>query len=114
MNAEAHLRVIKAIHTLIGAFFATCVVSIPYQAWLGEFKVVLGLIALVALEVLILALNAWHCPITGIAARYTRDRRDNFDIYLPEWLARRTKIIFGALFLAGLAVSAFLWSASRP
>jgi hypothetical protein len=30
-----------------------------------------------------------RCPLTGIAARYTDDRRDNFDIYLPPWLARR-------------------------
>lgn len=74
----------------------------------------LGLIALVALEVLVLALTAWTAPITRIAARYTSDRRDNFDIYLPEWLARRTKTIFCPLFLVGLVVSAYLWSASRP
>lgn len=34
MNAEAHLRMSKSINTVIWAFFATCVVSIPYQAGL--------------------------------------------------------------------------------
>jgi hypothetical protein len=29
-------------------------------------------------------------------------RRDNFDIYLPLWLARRNKAIFGALFVLGV------------
>ena len=113
MNAEARLRVIKSLHTVIWAFFAACVLAIPFVAWLGNFGVVLVLIALVAFEIAILALNSWRCPITGIAARYTSDRRDNFDIYLPEWLASRTKIIFGPLFLTGLVFAAVLWSTSR-
>ena len=113
MNAEARLRVIKFLHTVIWAFFAACVLAIPFAAWLGNFGVVLVLIALVAFEIAILALNSWRCPITGIAARYTSDRRGNFDIYLPEWLASRTKIIFGPLFLTGLVFAAVLWSTSR-
>ena len=40
-------------------------------------------------------------PLTAWAARYTTDRRDNFDIYLPLWLARHNKSIFGALYVAG-------------
>ena len=36
-----------------------------------------------------------------MAARYTEDRADNFDIYLPLWLARYNKEIFGSLFFAG-------------
>lgn len=40
--------------------------------------------------------------LTAVAARYTDDRRVNFDIYLPEWLARYNKQIFGPLYLAGV------------
>jgi hypothetical protein len=40
-------------------------------------------------------------PLTDLAGRYTEDRRDNFDIYLPLWLARRNKTIFGTLFAIG-------------
>jgi hypothetical protein len=57
----------------------------------------------VAVEVLVLAFNRWRCPLTDVAARHTSDRRDNFDIYLPEWLARHNKVIFGTLYVAGLA-----------
>jgi hypothetical protein len=32
-----------------------------------------------------------------VAARYTDDRRDNFDIYRPLWLARPHKPVFGWL-----------------
>jgi hypothetical protein len=34
----------------------------------------------VAIEVLVIVANDWHCPLTPIAARYTDDRRPNFDI----------------------------------
>jgi len=36
-----------------------------------------------------------------LAGRYTGDRQENFDIYLPVWLARRNKLIFGALYMGG-------------
>jgi hypothetical protein len=50
-----------------------------------------------------------RCPLTDLAARYTDDRRDNFDIYLPEWLARHNKRIFGWLFVGGLVFTAVRW-----
>jgi hypothetical protein len=50
-----------------------------------------------------------RCPLTGVAARFTDDRRDNFDIYLPLWLARYNKPIFGWLFAAGLAFTLARW-----
>ena len=37
--------------------------------------------------------------MTDLAAKYTADRSPNFDIYMPNWLARHNKAIFGALFL---------------
>jgi hypothetical protein len=39
--------------------------------------------------------------LTDLAGRYTEDRTDSFDIGLPIWLARRGKMIFGALFGIG-------------
>ena len=48
-------------------------------------------------------LNRWSCPPTGVAARYFDDRRVNCDIYLPEWLGRYSKQIFGLLYIIGVA-----------
>ena len=62
-------------------------------------------IGIVFIEVLVLIANKWRCPLTGVAARYTDDRRDNFDIYLPEWLARHNKLIFGVLYVVGVLVT---------
>ena len=69
----------------------------------------LWLAAIVAGEVIVLVFNRMRCPLTGVAARYTEDRRDNFDIYLPEWLARHNKLIFGALYVGGLVFALVRW-----
>jgi hypothetical protein len=46
-------------------------------------------------------MNRCRCPLTDVAARHTDARADNFDIYLPLWLARWNKTIFGTLFFVG-------------
>jgi hypothetical protein len=106
---DRRLRAIKLLHTLVWAVFAGCIVAIPVLALQGRFRLA-AILALVVLgEVVVLAVNRWRCPLTPIAARYTEDRRANFDIYLPEWLARYNKEIFGTLYLAGVALLVVRW-----
>jgi hypothetical protein len=106
-NALPPIIVIKLIHTVFWAFFAACVGAVPVLALMGRCKWAQISIAIVLVEILIVELNGGRCPLTNVAARYTRDRADNFDIYLPVSLARHNKAIFGTLFLAGLCV--YLW-----
>lgn len=106
MRPESALRTIKLAHTLIWALFAACIVAIPFFVWSRQNKVAGVLIAVVMLEVIVLLVNRMRCPLTDIAARYTEDRRVNFDIYLPLWLAKYNKLIFGALFAVGLVYAA--------
>lgn len=108
-EAAAKLKAIKAAHTLVWALFAGCIVAIPIAALLSEHRVAAWLAAIVAGEVVVLVLNRFRCPLTAIAARYTDDRRANFDIYLPEWLARHNQAIFGTLYFAGLAFALAHW-----
>ena len=105
----AALRSIRLLHTLVWAVFAGCIVAVPILSWAGRLRPATLCAALVAGEVLVLAFNQWRCPLTGVAARYTSDRRDNFDIYLPEWLARHNKEIFGPLYVVGLAILGWAW-----
>ena len=99
----------KVIHTIAWAFFAGCILAIPAVAWNGSVGAALILVAIVTLECLVLAANGMRCPLTDVAARYTSDRRENFDIYLPRWLARYNKQIFGWLFVAGLVLTLARW-----
>jgi len=101
---------IKLAHTLVWAIFAGCILAIPIVSWRGEHRAAAWLAAIVAGEVAVLVLNKLRCPLTAVAARYTEDRRDNFDIYLPEWLARHNKLIFGTLYLAGVVFAFARWA----
>lgn len=111
ISAGSSLRLVKLGHTLVWAIFAACILAIPVLAWLGYDRQAALLILVVLVEVLVLVANDGHCPLTAIAARYTTDRRDNFDIYLPQWLARNNKIIFGSIYLCGVAVTFARWTA---
>ena len=110
MKPSTALRMIKLAHTLIWAFLAGCILAIPVFSYAGSFLVSSVLIAVVTLEVMVIIFNHWSCPLTGIAARYTDDRQDNFDIYLPLWLAKYNQVIFGALFVAGVLYTLFEWT----
>ena len=103
VTSAERLRAIKLLHTAVWAVFAGCIVAIPVLAWQGRFRAAAVLAGIVLGEVAVLWLNRWRCPLTAVAARYTDDRRANFDIYLPEWLARYNKQIFGPLYAAGVA-----------
>lgn len=104
MKASTALRAVKLLHTLAWAFFASCVVAIPLLTFHGRDRLARGAAAAVLVEVLILARSGWVCPLTPIAARYTADRRPNFDIYLPVALARYNKEVFGSIFVLDLCV----------
>lgn len=108
-GAARMLLAIRAVHTLAWAIFAGCILAFPVLAWRGQFASASILVVIVCAEVLVLAMNHMRCPLTAVAARYTADRADNFDIYLPLWLARYNKHIFGALFVGGLLFSAWQW-----
>ena len=113
-DRAATLRLIKIVHTIVWAFFVACIVGIPVLALQREYGRATLLIGLVMIDVVVLALNRLTCPLTDLAARYTSDRRANFDIYLPLWLARYNKVIFGALFLIGIAVTVAGWRGWSP
>lgn len=113
MKPEVALRLIKLVHTVIWAFFAGCILAVPVFSYAGNMTIAAILCAVVMVEVSIILLNKWRCPLTPIAAKYTSNRKDNFDIYLPVWLARYNKVIFGILFVAGALYTLFKWLGMR-
>ena len=100
-KAAGALVRIKLLHTAVWLFFVGCIVAIPVAGARGRFLWAAGLSGLVLVECAVLALNRGRCPLTDLASRYTEERSDNFDIYLPLWLARHNKTIFGTLFVVG-------------
>ena len=107
------LKQIKVLHTVIWTIMAASILALPWVAWSGRFRWAFGLTLLVVGECMVLAVNRGRCPLTDVAARYTHERAANFDIYLPVWLARHNKSIFGFLFIVGELVLLWRWT-RRP
>jgi hypothetical protein len=96
---------LKLLHTVVWAFFAGCILFILYRGFFGPIDIwVWGAIFMVLIEAFVLLINKWSCPITPIARKYTDSQKENFDIYLPEWLAKHNKSIFTALYIFGLVL----------
>ncbi|HEX4933462.1 MAG TPA: hypothetical protein VFV33_09800 [Gemmatimonadaceae bacterium] len=103
------LTAVRVVHTVAWAFFASAIVAMPVATWFRRFDLFCLFAGIVAVEVAVLALNRMRCPLTDVAARFTDDRRDNFDIYLPLTLARYNKQVFGTLYVLALLHGALAW-----
>jgi hypothetical protein len=103
------LVIIKILHTAIWAFFAACILALPVVGGLQHFDWALILTVLVLAECGVLAANRGRCPISDLAARYTTDKSEDFDIYLPVWLARHNKTLFGTLFVLNELIVLWQW-----
>jgi hypothetical protein len=112
--AARRLRTVRLLHTAVWALFVVCILAIPWLASQGRFGAAAVLATVVLGEVIVLWYHRWSCPLTAVAARYTEDRRANFDIYLPEWLARHNKQIFGPLYAAGVAYLVAMYLRAGP
>lgn len=103
MNPEKKLFAVKLIHTVIWIFFASVIFYILYAGIVNKINIYTWIaIALVILEGIVLLIFRMSCPLTIVARKYSDSGKDNFDIFLPNWLARHNKLIFTSIYLLGL------------
>ena len=103
------LPAIKLLHTVIWALMAGSIVVLPVAGLLRKFRWAATITFIILLVCGVPAANGGRCPLTDLAAKYTADRRPNFDIYLPNWLAEHNKVILGTLFVVGEGVVVACW-----
>lgn len=102
-NAQRKMVLIRLAHTAIWAVMAAAVFYILYCGITGRLGPWLyAAIGLILLELVVLLLNRWACPLTIVAQEIKPDWQDGDDIYLPVWVAVHNKTIFGTLFVVGL------------
>lgn len=106
MNKETKLNIIKVIHTAVWIFFNFVIFYMLYAVitnrldkwlWIGY--------GLFVLEGLILLMFKFFCPLTVLARKYTDSSKDNFDIFLPNWLARYTKLIYTSILVVIIIIT---------
>jgi hypothetical protein len=100
-NPRGALVAVKLLHTVVWVFFVACIVAVPVAAAVHRFRLTAIFTGLVLLECLVLAVNRCRCPLTDVATRFAPEDSPNFDIYLPYWVAKYNKQIFGSLFVLG-------------
>ena len=105
MNTSEKLTAIKIAHTLIWVFFVSVIFYILYSGISGDIDTWTWVaIALIVGEGITLMLFKMYCPLTLMARKYSDATKDNFDIYLPEWLATYNKQIYTVLFVIFLFI----------
>jgi len=104
-ETEAKLVFIKRIHTVIWLIFVAIICFILWSGVTSNISIYSWLaVASVFGEGLVLLIFKGSCPLTKVARKYSDTANENFDIYLPNWLAKYNKLIFGTLFIIGLAL----------
>jgi hypothetical protein len=102
------LILIKSFHSLIWLVFVAFIGFILWSGFTGHVSIYSWLaVAAIAGETVVLLVFKGSCPLTGLARKYSDSQKPNFDIYLPEWLAKYNKLIFGTLFFIGLMAMLF-------
>lgn len=99
------LKIIKTVHTLIWAFMVAVIFYVVYCGIFDAVNLFTWIAAgIVVLEGLVLLTFKMSCPLTVLARKYSSSTSHNFDIYLPEWLAKYNKQIFTSIFVIGLCL----------
>ena len=106
MSPQTSLRLSKVVHTIGWAFFAGSIVAIPVRTWRDELGWSALLIAIVLVEVVVIRVNRWRCPLTDVAVRHTMTGGTTSTSISLLWLARDNQQLFGTLYGASLISTA--------
>lgn len=98
MSRTSKLIAIKIIHTTIWVFFNIVIFYFLYAVLVNKIDMWVWIcLGLVLCEAITLMIFKNVCPVTIVARKYTDSNKVNFDIYLPNWLAKYNKLIYSAI-----------------
>jgi hypothetical protein len=105
MTMNIKLVLVKILHTIIWVFFNVVIFYLLYAVVIDRIdKWVWICISLIILEVITLIVFKKICPVTLIARKYSDSKKDNFDIYLPNWLAKYNKEFYTVIVLIAIVI----------
>lgn len=104
MSNRHNLIAIKLLHTVVWVFMNVVIFYALYAVVVDRIDRWLWIaLAVIGLECLVLLIFKMACPLTLVARRYSNSQLPNFDIYLPLWLAKYNKLIYGTILVGILA-----------
>lgn len=98
-------RTIKLIHAVFFIAFNLLLIVFIYEV-IADRITAFSVLALgtFCIEVIILAVHGWRCPLTEYAEHLGSKSGRVTDIFLPGWMADRAFEIYGVLFAAMIAL----------
>jgi hypothetical protein len=79
--------------------YAVIVNKLDVRLWIGY--------GIIFLEGITLVIFKSFCPVTVLARKYSNSSKDNFDIYLPNWLARHNKLIYTLILIIIFVITVY-------
>ena len=108
MKDVRKLFLVKLLHTLIWIFFNVVIFYLLYAVVVNRIDVWVWIcLAAILGEALVLVLFKTVCPVTIVARRYSDSKAENFDIFLPLWLAKYNKEIYTVIVLISVILLAY-------
>lgn len=98
MTNDTKLQLIKLLHTIIWLFFNVVIFYMAYAILTNRIDWRLYVCyGLIILEGVTLLMFKFFCPLTIWAKKYSNSQKENFDIFLPNWLAKYNKLIYTSI-----------------
>ena len=98
MNGRTKLQLLKLLHTLVWVFFNAVIFYMAFAVLTNRLDWRLWTCyGLIVLEGLVLLTFRLFCPLTIWARKYSASTAANFDIWLPNWLAKYNKQIYTSI-----------------
>lgn len=93
---------------MIWVFFNVVIFYMLYAVLVNKLDIWLWIgYGLFALEGVILLLFKFFCPLTVMARKYSDSTRENFDIYIPNWLAKYNKLIYTSILVIIIIITLY-------
>ena len=104
-STRQKLFLIKLIHTTSFIFFSSCIVYIYYAGITRSYDWILFLaIAAILIEVLVLIINSWQCPLTNLARKHGDEQGRVTDMFFPAWFVPHVFQSGAVLLIIGVAI----------
>lgn len=108
MKSNTKLKLIKTVHTVIWMFFNFVIFYMLYAAIVNKLDIWLWLgYGIIFFEAVTLLIFKSFCPVTVLARKYSDSKKNNFDIYLPEWPAKHNKLIYTIILTVIIFITAY-------
>src|SRR5688572_20291161 len=108
MADNTKLIAIKIVHTMVWIFFNVVIFYLAYAVLINRIdKWIWICLSFILLEGFVLLVFKRVCPITIVARKYASSDKENFDIYLPNWLAKYNKEIYSTIVLIILLILSY-------